>query len=83
MHSVTTDQPPETAPEPMAKRRLLTTREACEWLWGELTATTKDRLYRAYRAGNVKSVKLSGWHYWPLDQLEKLIENPTGWQGDA
>ena len=73
----------EAGESPKTEAKLLTTSEACEYIWGEFTPTTKIRLYRAYQSGKIKSCKLSGRHWWPLSELVRLIETPTDWQGNA
>jgi len=55
--------------------KLLTTREACIYLWGEHTRTIQARLLRCNSNGDFKSVRLGGrgQHYWPMAELQKLV----------
>ena len=52
--------------------RLLTTEQACEYLWGKGGRSNASRLYRAHDAGKIKSTRLSGRHFWPLPLLKSL-----------
>lgn len=69
----TGDRPKATpimASKPKAK--LLTTEEACLFLWDEFNQKTKVRLYRANKAGRLQSVQMTGRHWWRLSDLEKF-----------
>lgn len=64
---------------PMEERpeRLLTTKEACVHLFGRYDQATRLRLYRAYRAEQIGSIKLTGQHYWRLHDLDLLMSKVT------
>ena len=75
MHSVIgndTATPVEEAPQ-----RLLTTKEACEHVFGRFDRATKARLYRAYKQEQIGSVRLTGQHYWRLHDLDALMSKVT------
>ena len=54
--------------------RLLTTSEACEFLWNKTGRTYAARLYRAAQDERIKSKRISGRHWWPLVNLKMLAE---------
>ena len=60
-----------------AAAKLLKTKEACLYLWGAYDTTTKARLYRAFKAGQIKSTRLSGNHWWPMSELQRLTDQPV------
>ena len=66
-----------TQPIGSAAAKLLTTEEACLYFWGQYDTTTKARLYRAYKAGQIKSSRPSGNHWWPMAELQRLIDQPV------
>ena len=70
-----------TQPIGSATARLLKTDEACKYLWGESNRTTKARLYRAFAAGQIKSQRLSGNHWWPIGELQRLHDQPVNVDG--
>ena len=61
--------------------RLLTTQEACCYLFGEHSRSMASRLYRATRDPNsgLKSIRLlpSAQHYWSVFELDKLTKDPV------
>ena len=61
------------------KPRLLTTKEACCYLFGEHSRSMASRLYRAAREPNsgLKSIRLlpSAQHYWSILELDELANN--------
>ncbi len=53
--------------------RLLTTKEATEYLWNNSGRVFAQRLYRAMKKGTIKSVRLSGRHWFPLTSLQEFV----------
>lgn len=55
-----------------AMPRLLTTEQACEYLWNKKGRSMSARLYRAVADERITSKRLSGRHWFPLTALQKF-----------
>ena len=68
----------------MTNARLLTTKEACHYLFGKCNRTTKVRMYNYFKRGVLGTIKLSnaknGQHYWRTKDLDELIKSGTGYE---
>jgi hypothetical protein len=53
--------------------RLLTTAQATDYLWSKVSRSASARLYRAAADERITSKRLSGRHWWPLSDLQKLV----------
>ena len=56
--------------------RLLTTKQACYYLWGDYNRSLRARLIRSTSDGTLKSVRFrgKGRHFWSLEHLKELID---------
>ena len=54
--------------------RLVTTREAARYLYGNDSRTTLHRLYRGIKEGDLEAKKISGTYWFTRSYLEQLTE---------
>ena len=66
----------------MSNAKLLTTKEACHYLFGECNRKTKVRMYKYLKRGVLGSIRFgnAGQHYWRTTDLDALAETGTGYE---
>ena len=59
----------------MPDAKLLTTKEACHYLFGKFNRNTKTRMYRFLKSGVLGSIRFgdNGQHYWRTVDLDGLM----------
>lgn len=63
----------------MSNAKLLTTKEACHYLFGESNRKTKMRMYKFLERGVLNSIRFgdAGQHYWRTTDLDALVKTGT------